>query len=665
VQTLLAHAFDQPAAPGVVEAGLARVEAWYGPLWHRRRTAESAGTDRLGLHLWDHPEPGSRWPAWSARGAEVVATLHTPLGHERLLGDVAPEQAPIPLVQRLRQHPGGVLELTPPFVLAHLDTGQQTLTLLTDGLGLGRLYELRTPTGRVWSNRPVAALRFAGVRAEADAVAWRRMAASDWPMGERTPYAGVHAVPAATRVEVDRDGVSAGSLDLLAHLVAARRDPLDPATLDATADALGATALAVRRLWPGTPTLSLSGGRDSRLVVAAFLAAGVDVRLTTYAGAEGEVATARRLVALLDAVPGAGAVEHDVRVPAAQSAQGHRDGAYERARRWHDVTDGLRPAVYLRSAPPRTLLRHALPLITGVGGEFGHAPGYPDDVENLERLPADRRLDAFARALQAKLVLPRGLSGTATAEVDRHTRAVLAHATARGVDDAKSLDWYYADERLRRWGLAGESDGRVLPLLAPEFLAAAFGLTTAQSRAGALHTALVDRLVPGWSDVGYYSATLRQRQAVRQQRLWEEPDVELLDDLVGQPADWGEAFDVPRVQAVWRRAREGRAGGRDELLLQRVVWRAAFTDHLAAVNGTAPVDRAAVRPGAALPAADGSPAVPAPAPAAAAAPVTTRPPARDRPGLLSRLAVAANDVPAARRLARTGLGRWLRRHLGV
>ncbi|SDR89966.1 hypothetical protein SAMN04488543_0713 [Friedmanniella luteola] len=182
--------------------------------------------------------------------------------------------------------------------------------------------------------------------------------------------------------------------------------------------------------------------------------------------------------------------------------------------------------------------------------------------------------------------------------------------------------------------------GRAEPL-------AALGLTTAQSRASALHTALIRRLVPRWAGVPYFSATLRQRQAVRQPRLWEESDAELVDELVERPDSWGEAFDVTRVQGIWRRARAGRAGPRDELLLQRVVWRAAFTEHLAAVNGgPAPVrPQVRVRTGA------GAPAGPRRRPAARS-PVTL-------------LATWANDVPLARRPARTDLGRRLRRHLGA
>jgi hypothetical protein len=636
VQTLLAYAWERDAPAERIQAGLSRIEQWYGRLWGDGVSAAAAAADRLGLQLWHRTDEPCRWPAWATCRSGTVATLHVPLGYQRLVGPATLDHAPVALTRRLHDHPAEVMRLTAPFVLALLDSGTATLELWTDRLGLGRLYEVRTEEGRIWSNRPVAALLFAGLRAEADPLAWRRMAACDWAMGDETPYRGVRTIPAGTHIRVDRSGHREQSLDVLGSLVGSRRDPLAEQTVADTAAGLIGVARSVRELWPEVPVLSLSGGRDSRLVVAAFVAAGVEVRLKTSDGADGEAETARELVSRLD-----GRVEHEVTVPTAQRPGRLRDGAYARARQWHDMTEGLRPALYLRKVAPRFLIRQRTVLVGGMGGEFGHGPGYPDDVERLERLPPGRRLEAFASAMQTRIVLPRGVARQAEADVAAQVEKVLTHAAARGVTDAKALDWFYADERLRRWGMVGESHGVVLPLLAPEFLAAAFGLNTAQSRESMLHRTLIERLVPAWSSVPFYRATLKQRSAVQQERLWEEADVDLLSGVIADSDDWGDGFDVAQVQEIWRGALAGRAAARDELLLQRVVWRAAFTDHLAAVNGE-PVPKRRAR-----------------------TLVVSTGPERASARVVRRLAVRANDVPLARRMARTWLGRKLRRRLGV
>ena len=617
--------------------GVRRVEQWYRPLWGAEpRTDCSTGASR-GLMAWSNPDDPCRWPGWVVGDGRAVATLHAPLGHEQLLGPGALEDAPLRLVARLTERPDDVRALTPPFVLATYDPAQEVLVLQTDLFGLGRLFELRTPDVVVWSNRPVAALLFAGVRAEPDRLAWRRMAACDWPMGSATPYRGVRAVGASTRIEVGSDGIRRRTGDVLEQVVRGRREPLGEASLAVTASALTDAARSVAALWPGVPTLSLSGGRDSRLVAAAFVAAGVGVRFATYDGASGEARTAAEL---LNRLPGP--VQH--RVPRARPETGPDrtgPGALSRARQWHDMTEGLRPALYLRGPAPRRLPAHRRPLVCGVGGELGHAPGYPDDVEDIERLPQARRLGAFTRSLHAKITLPSGPSRAAKEAVTTQITGVLAHAAARDVTDAKALDWFYADERLRRWGMTGESTGRVMPLLVPTFVAACFGLTTEQSRASALHTALIERLVPAWAEVPYFTARLSDRAQPADRLLRHDPDADLVAGLLEQPGDWSDGFDTTQVRTIWARARRGRAAARDELLLQRVVWRAAFSDHLAAVNGDRPPGRAPGRP------------------------VSTARPAHRRPRPLHVVAVRANDLPLARRLARTALGRRLRGLLGV
>lgn len=650
VQTFIAFSFDTPVPVDRIRAGLQRVERWYEPLWGVTPRSRCTVDGGRGLQLWDDASDQRRWPGWSEARGQTVVSLHVPLGFEALTGSVDRSEAPVALVGHLRAHPEDVQRLTPPFVLA--SAGADRLTLMTDGLGLGRLHEVQTAEGRFWSNRPVAALLFAGLRAEPDQAAWLRMAACDWAMGDATPYAGVRVVPAGTRIEVDAHGCRTHTLDVLADLVARRRDPLDEASLATTEEALRGVARSIASVWPGVPVLSLSGGRDSRLVAAAFLAAGIEVRLKTYGAVGGEADTARRLVALLP-----GPVAHDLTTPAAQQSRPRVEGAWVRARRWHDATEGLRPALYLSANAPRTLPRHDPPLICGVGGEFAHAPGYPVDVEQLEKLAAHRRRDAMARSLQAKIVLPSGPSDEAVASVATQIRRVLDHAIDHGVADAKSLDWFYADERLRRFGMTGESSGRLMPLLVPAFLSASFGLSTTQSSASDLHTALIARLVPAWAGVPFYTATLRQRKAQPQRPLWEESDVDVLAAVLADPSRWGGGFDVPRVQAIWQRARAGRPAARDELLLQRVVWRAAFDEHLAAVNGDLP---------------PAGRARPAAAPASGPGRVSRRFRGFGGGGWLGWAGAAlrhaagyANDIPLARRFARTGLGRRLRRRLGV
>lgn len=655
MQTVLAFAFRAEVSASRVADGLRRVEHWYAPLWREQRVEHGAAAGRCGVQVWDERDSGCTWPVWWSDLSRAVVTAHAPLGYAALIGSVPPADAPPLLAAHLRRRPEDVLQLTAPFFLIDLDRHRGALRLTTDALGIGRLFELQTPEGTFWSNRPVAMLRFAGVRAEPDLVAWRRMAACDWAMGDASPYRGVRVVPAATVIEVDAAGCRRRCHDPLPSWTAPAEDPLDRDAVTHTASALVESVSAIGVLWPEPPVLSLSGGRDSRLVAAAYAGAEAEFRVRTYPAANEELATVARLA---EALPDR-SVQHRAAPEGAAAPLPHREGAWSRALRWHDRTEGLRPAVYLPNVPPQHLLRHRPALVCGVGGEFAHAPGYPADIERLERLPLTRRVDAFTRSLAAKVVLPHGLHPQARAEVDVQIGRVLERAVAGGAADSRALVWFYGDERLRRWGLAGESHGRVMPLLAPSFVRAGYRLSTAQSLDSALHTSLIARLVPAWAGIGYVSPTLRQRQTVRRPRLWEETDLDELAAVFASGAGWAEDghedFDVRQVRDVWARARSGHAAARDELLLQRVIWRAAFSSHLAAVNdATAPADSTAELRRRSAPG-DREQEVSS----------STGPRRRAPLDLVRRLASHANDLPLARRLARTVVGRWLRAILGV
>ncbi|MFC6162647.1 hypothetical protein [Kribbella jiaozuonensis] len=65
------------------------------------------------------------------------------------------------------------------------------------------LFELQLPDGCVWTNRPVAALLFAGVPAVASSRGWTFAAGCGWFMADSTPYDGVLAVSGTAHIVAD------------------------------------------------------------------------------------------------------------------------------------------------------------------------------------------------------------------------------------------------------------------------------------------------------------------------------------------------------------------------------------------------------------------------------------------------------------------------------
>ncbi|WP_344660438.1 hypothetical protein [Catenulispora subtropica] len=591
MQTLLAYAFDESTAADRAAAGLKRVAEHYDPLWPVPERRYGRDAARTGLHIFDEAESPWRWPSWAEHADLCTATLYLPLGYERVVGDLEPEDAALPLARELGARPAAVLELTAPFVVATLDPIGGELSLHTDGIGVGRLFELRFPGGWVWSNRPAAACRFADLYAEPDRAGWRTFAASGWFMGNSTPIDKVTAVPggAVVRYRPDAGGRQLTRLDAVAAWAeAGRGDALRADRVEATAEALRGFGRSLKRMLPGTVSIGLSGGRDSRLVAAAMLAADVDLVLRTNGAERGEADIAERLVSLL---PDRMRPEHVVNRPKADGdGQVHAvpedTELVPNVLRWHRAQEGLRPATSMATGAPTALTRADYIAVSGAAGEIARGYYYPPDHQQIAALPTAQRLDAYATKLSQRMLRRPGISAAALRTSEEVLRNDLLAAASAGLADARMLDYFYADERTRRWGTVPERIGTVVPLLVPEFVQAGFGLTPAQRRQDALHNNLIAHLVPQWADQPYYKAPVGAVEAPLRPRLGRAPDREHVTRILTAPGAWTDGYDQPVVLATWRRLLDGTGDHNDEQLIQRALWAAVFEDYIAELNGT-------------------------------------------------------------------------------
>jgi len=540
------------------------------------------------MHMWDVEDADCRWPAWSEDGDAAVATLYVPLGYQRLIGDVQPEHSPQPLARALMQAPEGILELMPPTVLARVDKRNPGLDLWTDALGIGRMFQLKTSQGWVWSNRPEVACLFAGVPARPDPLGWRYRAATDWFMGETSPIEGVRALAAATHLSVS----ARRSQPVTSHL-----DPSavysGPAAVDleGVANALEDTARSVAAIWPGVPTLDLTGGRDSRVVVAAFLSAGIDIRLHTHNAVPGEVEAAQHLVGLLDQ-----SVPHDIRQVSSRRAGAKPVAATEQVRRWHRYSGGLRPSSYLAHTPPGTLPATSKPAIGGAGGELAHGFYYPPAFLKFDRLPLVERLPAYSNHLRQRLFRIPGATDEALAEATIQIDRVLRAGLSLGLSDVGLLDYFYADERLRRWGTAGERRGVISPLLTPAFVRAGFGLGPQQRLDADLHRGVLRHLIPRWADVPFFKPSRAPAATASKTpptptptpfRLGLATDADRIDVVFDSPSRWAADSDHRVVGDLWAASRAEKSTPVEELALWRVVWADMFHDYLETMGGSA------------------------------------------------------------------------------
>lgn len=600
MQMLLLYMQADESASASPAKGVERIESHFGKLWPSGWVRRGFDLPFGGMHMWDVEDADCLWPSWSEDANSAVATLYVPLGYQRLIGDVPPGQAPQPLARALMLAPESIVELTPPTVLARLDKKDPRLDLWTDALGSGRMFQFRTSQGGwVWSNRPEAACLFAGIPARPDPMGWRYHAATDWFMGDSTPIEGVRALPAATHVTAAARHAHPVISQLNPSAVFSGSGRVD---FEGVAAALQDAARSVAAIWPGTPTLDITGGRDSRVVVAAFLSAGIDVRLHTHNAVDGEVEAAEHLVGLLGST-----VPHDIRQASPRRAGARPVVAAEQVRRWHSYSGGLRPSSFLAHTPPATLSTRFKPAIGGVGGELAHGFFYPTDILKIDALPVTERLPAYRDHLMRRMFRIPGATKAARAEAATQIDRVLRTGLSLGLSDIGLLDYFYADERLRRWGTTSERLGVISPLLTPAFVGASFALQPQQRLDAALHRGVLRHLVPQWADVPFFKPGVATPAAPGARiaptapadnsplelppapfRLGLATDADQLDAIFHRPSRWAADQDHRVINDLWTASRAGKSTAVEELALWRVAWRDLFHDHLAeTLGGTA------------------------------------------------------------------------------
>src|SRR4051794_15019159 len=260
-------------------------------------------TDAAAIVFLERPVAGWRTPFVQRDSGGVAFAVDYPVGVSRVLAACGLDRpgpgAELPALGRaLAADPAPVLrELPPPFSLVWWAAGGGPLVPAD---GLGRAQVLEYDDGAVWAvTNKVAALRALGARLELDPVDWAVKSAVGWFPMARTGYRDLAYLAPGTQLRVGRDGVRRRVDDVLQGWVH------PPAMGAREALELGRAAL-VRHVRDGapyfdSPEAGLTGGWDTRAVVSAFVAAGVDVRAKVK-GREGslDVAIARRLAAIAD-----------------------------------------------------------------------------------------------------------------------------------------------------------------------------------------------------------------------------------------------------------------------------------------------------------------------------------------------------------------------------
>jgi hypothetical protein len=361
------------------------------------------------------------------------------------------------------------------------------------------VYVARVPGGVILSDRATWAAWSAGRLEDHDPLHICALLNPGFPLGSVTPFSGVSALAPST------------VLHLLAGTLTSTASPENPPGRHSYKGARAVAAALVDSLAPlreaGQPVqLSLTGGKDSRLIAAALVAAGVPVQARTHGFADHpDVVLAAKIADQLG-------IEHTVVTPA---APGQQIDVAARIRATVLVADGMLSAFENvgRPDPPMSAVitagGHGGELLRGGYAETAAAPPAPRSVGarpgRLRSVAASARNAARAAELLRRLttrhagLLCRGPAARYLASLAPWTTA-LAHGPLPALDD------FYLLNRAGRWSAAARQaylirESLVQPLFDEQVVLAARAVPLADRISGELSRAVLAELCPALAGI--------------------------------------------------------------------------------------------------------------------------------------------------------------------
>jgi len=573
MHVVLAWFADRSLAPHIVSQGLQRFDEAVSSLVPDTYQRHDFGGDDWGLVVL-HPPAGDawRWETLAEDGSTKAVSLGVPVGADLAGG-------PIALARRLLRGDDIHAEVVPPFGLMAIDEAE--FAIQQDWLGMCRVFTGEANGVTAFCSRPTLLAHFLGTMAP-DYDGWTSYAICGHFGAGSSPAQGVRLLGPGERVTGRRRDPGGWDMqshtrfsadDLVLRGIQMRERGLDE-VVELAAQGLVTTAKGVQELYAGPTTLGLSGGKDSRLIAAAFIAAGQTLNFNTNVDepAEGEIATV--LVDILRDRRGLEPEHHLVR--AGTQAVVNNMGLRERISRLQLLYDSQFPSTYLvRWAGPERLPAAARPLsLTGAGGEVAVGYWYPKASEGDDRATAEATaISSLLSAVDPSVVAESALTQERARIID-----LLDHGETLGLAGLELVDYVYLMERCRRWYSSAYFVGMVTPFLAPGFVAASFAVSPQQKRDRVLHSKLLERFMPEWTKVPYFTGKSARSTAAR---TWDGDGLEVIHTLLDTThGDLAHLLRRDVVATTLARCATGQGTMRQERTLQQFAYMAAASQSL-------------------------------------------------------------------------------------
>jgi hypothetical protein len=447
------------------------------------------------------------------------------------------------LCRALQDDPAPLLrELAPPFSLIWCDKSSGVMYVQNDGLGQAQLFEYRDGSRWALTNR-VLALKTLGIPLVIQPEEWAVRLTIGWFPLQATGYRGVGFLEPGTQLVLDAGRAQRSAVDVLADWV--RPGPLSQEDcLELARHSLVHMIEAAMPFWE-QPSVGLSGGWDTRAVVAVLRSLGVPFRARVRAKPGRYDAPIASELARLGGFELR--VNEDADVPAGGAAGYRRSIAL--ALRWQaGYMETAKHRSFLATRPLRRLVN-----VMGQHGEIGRAY-YAKRFRGLDDQDAEDGLVKRLETHGPPFIHPR-LRG--------HVRDVIRQAVRQadryGLTGRARLDFFYLYERTRRWasGSLGSQTSLVFaPFLNPDYIRAVFGYPGADTETNPFHRHIIATHAPEWIGVPP-ERDLRRRSGTAGEdtdAAWEMVAEPIVQEALTDGGTWTEILSPDLAAAEWRAA---------------------------------------------------------------------------------------------------------------
>jgi asparagine synthase (glutamine-hydrolysing) len=384
------------------------------------------------------------------------------------------------------------------FSAVQVDLGADRLECITDPLGLHPLYAQRLTDGWHVANS-VTAIREVSSTSRPDPVGVSTFLSLGWASGKRTLLDEVAALPPGSRLSFDANGMDRRvGLDPRGLLESERAGGPDSAS---AIDELVALTRAATVLSELPVKCAVTGGRDTRVVLALCLAAGAKPVTATMGTEQDDDVQIGREIAAYAGLP------HEVQVASETSVF---EDAAQIAATFVSLTDGLSSLLQLPDIgdlydPPARVGVQAW----GVAGEIGRA-----GTGQITPLAANAPFIRASTDFQKRMLVEKVRDGAGILTPD--AMAIGRSEVERFVDERASEGWpaadtgelFYTFDRVSRWGSAAVRrataiDDLFTPFATRPFIRWAYSMSNQERYAEATHYRILSRLDPQLRDFRY------------------------------------------------------------------------------------------------------------------------------------------------------------------